>query len=110
MMKTVKPSQLELEQPPSREALLQDQVAAIAASERAREILKDEDFDWNTDDAVILKEQRATAVYHNKMGELIVRQKADWDEEGDTFIFVTPENFNAFIDGIAARIRQGGGA
>jgi hypothetical protein len=84
-------------------------VDAIATSERAREILDSEDFNWNTDDAVILREQRATAVYHNKIGELIVRQKAGWDEDEDTFIFVTEDNCNAFIDGIAARIRQGGG-
>ena len=67
----------------------------------------DAEFDWNTDDAVILKEQRATAVYHNRSGELVVRQKADWDQDGDTLVYVTPENCNAFIDGIAARIRNG---
>jgi hypothetical protein len=127
-VKPVKPSQLELEphKASDREALLLAtaphidpnspaykadlaKVDAIATAERAREILDSEDFNWNTDDAVILREQRATAVYHNKIGELIVRQKAGWDEEEDTFIFITEDNCNAFIDGIAARIRQGGG-
>jgi hypothetical protein len=118
-----KPSQLELEPANSKtkEQLLQAahidphspaqadlaKFEADAIAERAREIESD-DFNWNTDDAVILKEQRATAVYHNRMGELIVRQKAAWDDDADSFVFVTPENLNAFIDGIAARIRQGG--
>jgi hypothetical protein len=126
-MKTVKPSQLELDQanpPKTRDQLIQDtmphidphsaayqgdlgKIDAIATAEAALEQLDAEDFNWNTDDAVILKEQRATAVYHNRLGELIIRQKASWDDEGDTFIYVTPENCNAFIDGIAARIRRG---
>jgi hypothetical protein len=125
-MKSVKPSQLELDQaapPKDREQLLQatmphidphsaayqgdlGKIDAIATAEAAQEQLDAEDFNWNTDDAVILKEQRATAVYHNRIGELIIRQKASWDNEGDTFVYVTPENCNAFIDGIAARIRR----
>jgi hypothetical protein len=123
-MKPVKPSQLELDQPPkTREQLIQDtmphidtngaayqadlsKVDTIALAVAAQEQLDAEDFNWNTDDAVILKEQRATAVYHNRLGELIIRQKASWDDEGDTFVYVTPENCNAFIDGIAARIRR----
>ena len=65
-----------------------------------------EDFDWNTDDAVILKEQRATAVYHNKMGELIIRQRAAWDDEQDTFVYVAPENVTAFLEGAAKKARE----
>jgi len=126
-MKSVKPAQFELDQadaPKTREQLIQDtmphidtngaafqgdmgKVDAIALAAAAQEQLDAEDFNWNTDDAVILKEQRATAVYHNRLGELIIRQKAVWDDEGDTFVYVTPENCNAFMDGIAARIRRG---
>jgi hypothetical protein len=130
-VKPGKAAQLELEPTKAngREALLQataphidpnspayqadlGKVDAIATAERAREMLDRDDFVWNAadNDAVILKEQRATAVYHNRCGELVIRQKADWDDEGDTFVFVMPENCNAFIDGIAARIRQGGGS
>jgi hypothetical protein len=125
-VKPVKPSQLELE-PKSREQLLQEsaphidtnspaykadlgKVDAIAVEEAARVAaakVEDEDFNWNTDDFIILKEQRATAVYFNRMGELIVRQKAGWSDEEDSIVFVMPENFNGFLDGIAARIRQG---
>lgn len=64
-----------------------------------------DDFDWDTDDAVILKEQRATAVYHNKAGELIIRQRASWCDEGDTFVYVTPENVTAFLEAAAKKAR-----
>jgi hypothetical protein len=124
-MKPVKPSQLKLDHadPRTHEQLIQDtmphidphstayqgdmgKVDTIALAAAAQEQLDAEDFNWNTDDAVILKEQRATAVYHNRLGELIIRQKASWDDDGDTFVYVTLENCNAFIDGIAARIRR----
>jgi hypothetical protein len=65
-----------------------------------------EDFDWNTDDAVILKEQRATAVYHNRLGELIIRQRGAWDDEHDTLVYVAPENVTAFLEGAAKKARE----
>jgi hypothetical protein len=85
-----------------------EKLKKIEIAEAATAVLAadNEEFDWNTDHAVILREQRATAVYHNKHGDLIVRQQAAWDDESDTFVFITPENCNAFIDGIAARIRD----
>jgi hypothetical protein len=46
--------------------------------------------DWDADDSVILKEQRATAAYRNRAGELVIRQRASWDEEQDTFLFLSP--------------------
>jgi hypothetical protein len=55
---------------------------------------------------VILKEQRATAVYHNKLGELIIRQRAAWDDDRDTFVYVMPENVVAFLEGAAKRARE----
>ncbi|MCK1578580.1 hypothetical protein IVB03_03020 [Bradyrhizobium sp. 168] len=62
----------------------------------------EDDFDWNTDDSIILREQRATAVYRNRRGELTFRQKADWGEERDSFVFVTPESEATFLDAAAA--------
>ena len=55
---------------------------------------EDDGFDWDNpeEESVILKEQRATAAYRNKTGELIIRQRANWDEERDTFVFISPEN------------------
>jgi hypothetical protein len=127
-MKTVKPSQLELDQanpPKTREQLIQDtmphidtngaayladlsKVDAIAPAERAKEILDSGDFDWCNDESIVLQEQRATAIYHNRHGDLVIRQRAAWDDEGDVFVSVTPGNCNVFLDAVAARIRRGG--
>jgi hypothetical protein len=131
MNKTVTPKQLELTAGKTREELLlataphidpespafkadMAKIDKIEKEEAARAVLgsgaafvDEDDFDWNTDDAIILREQRATAVYHNRLGELIIRQKAAWDDERDTFIYVTPENCNALMDGIAKRVREG---
>ncbi len=65
-----------------------------------------DDFDWDADDAVILREQRATAVYRNKAGELIIRQRASWCDDGDTFVYVTDENVTAFLEAAAKKARE----
>jgi hypothetical protein len=82
--------------------IVTEAVAAVLGSGHVAE----EDFDWNTDDSVILKEQRATAVYYNKHAELIIRQRAAWDDDRDTFIYVTPENIVAFLEGAAKRAKE----
>jgi hypothetical protein len=125
-MKPVKPSQLELDQadaPKTREQLIQDtmphidtngsayladlgKVDAIAVAERAKEILDSGDFDWCNDESIVLQEQRATAIYHNRHGDLVIRQRAAWDDEGDVFVSITPGNCNVFLDAVAARIRR----
>jgi hypothetical protein len=132
-MKAVTPKQLELTAGKSREELLlataphidpespalkadQEKLDKIELAEAAgavlgsgyafREEVAEEDFDWNTDDSVILKEQRATAVYHNKLGELIIRQRAAWDDDRDAFVYVMPENIVAFLEGAAKRARE----
>lgn len=86
-----------------------DAASAVLGSGFAfREEASSDDFDWHADDSIILKEQPATAVYFNKGGNLVIRQKGDWNDDGDKFLFITPENFNLFADGVAARIRDGG--
>jgi hypothetical protein len=66
-----------------------------------------DDFDWADDDSIVLKEQRATAIYHNKAGDVVIRQKAAWDDDQDVFVMITPENANTFLDGLADRLRKG---
>jgi hypothetical protein len=123
-VKPVKPSQLELDPAPkTREQLIQDtmphidphsaayqgdlgKVDAIAMAERAKEILDSNDFDWCNDESIVLQEQRATAIYHNRHGDLVIRQRAAWDDEADVFVSVTPGNSNIFLDAVAARIRR----
>jgi hypothetical protein len=55
-------------------------------------------FDWADEENIVLPEQRATAVYFNKAGELIIRQQAAWDDDGDSFIFVSKRFQDEFID------------
>jgi hypothetical protein len=68
-----------------------------------------EDFDWNNpdEDSIILQEQRATAAYRNRHGELIIRQRATWNDDLDTFVYISPENEVAFLEGLAKRAREG---
>jgi hypothetical protein len=66
----------------------------------------DDRFDWETDDSVVLREQRATAVYRNRAGEVIIRQRGPWPEEEDSFLFISPENEVAFMEGMAEQLRK----
>jgi hypothetical protein len=65
-----------------------------------------DDFDWNTDDSIILTEQRATAAYRNKVGELVIRQRAGWCDDSDTFVYITPDNEVTFLEALAKRSRE----
>lgn len=56
------------------------------------------DFDWVGDDSIVLQEQRATAVYRNKRGDLVIRQEAGFNDTEDTFVVISRTNEQAFID------------
>src|SRR5947207_7779536 len=97
----VNPTQLELV--PDDASLGHDDNAPVNPGNIAKRIVaerlagpaappRDEDFDWIADETIILREQRATAVYHNKGGDIVIRQQAAWDDEADTFVFITAEN------------------
>ena len=55
-----------------------------------------EDFDW-TGDNVVLLEQPATAVYFNRDGDLVIRQRATFQDD-DPAIFITVDNIDRFLD------------
>src|ERR1700690_2344280 len=40
-----------------------------------------DEFDWATDDSVVLKEQPATAIYFNRRDQLVIRQERSWDRD-----------------------------
>lgn len=64
------------------------------------------DFDWQNSPDVIIREQRAIAVYTNPYGGVVVREERGWDEEEDRFIVLSsPEATGALI---AALKRKGG--
>jgi len=54
------------------------------------------DFKWSKDESVIIRQQRATAVYVNTRGEIVIRQEMDWDEDEDTFVFIARSNAEEF--------------
>jgi hypothetical protein len=64
-----------------------------------------DEFDWNNVDSIVLREQRATAVYRNQVGEVVIRQKGPWPDE-DSFLYISPENEVAFMEGVAEHLRK----
>jgi hypothetical protein len=56
-------------------------------------------FDWASDEVVVLREQPATAIYHNPAGGLVIRQRSPyWDDDDDPFICVNAELIDGFLD------------
>jgi hypothetical protein len=47
---------------------------------------RDPDFDWLSDDSVILEPRQALAIYVNQRGEVVLRQQAAWDQDDDSFV------------------------
>jgi hypothetical protein len=56
------------------------------------------EFNWLDDDSIVLRDQRATAIYRNHWGGLVIRQECAWNEEDDPFVVINPENIEAFLD------------
>jgi hypothetical protein len=132
MNKAVTPKQLELTAGKTRAELLQDTaphidfegpafkeslkaIDKIEKAEAATAVLAAaglpcpdfDDFDWKNDPSVILQEQRATAVYHNPYGGLVIRQERLWDEESDPYTVISAENIVTFMEAMAKRAREG---
>jgi hypothetical protein len=57
---------------------------------------RDPDFDWTTDDSVVLEKRSALAVYVNSRGEVVLRMQGDWDEDVDHFVCF-PENDAEYV-------------
>jgi hypothetical protein len=73
-------------------------VPAPTAQDRHQPKESDEKFNWLSDDSVVLQPQLAIAVYRNGAGGLVIRQERDWNDEDDTFIVISPENIDSFVD------------
>jgi hypothetical protein len=126
MNKTVMPRQLDLVQELSREEMILataphidpdspalkssfEAIKRIEVAEAATAALAPDDpddFNWHDDESIVLREQPATAIYTNKHGVLVIRQKGDWDAEHDTFAFITPENAVVFMEALAKVARD----
>jgi hypothetical protein len=89
------------------EATVRSKADAILASAGLPPVARDfDDFDWASDDSVILHEQRATAVYRNKFGGIVIRQEKAWDEDADPYIVVSADNEVTFMEALAKRARE----
>jgi hypothetical protein len=65
-----------------------------------------DDFDWCRDPSIVLREQRATAIYRNNSNSIVIRQERTWDEESDPFMVITEENLVTFMEALATRARE----
>ncbi len=63
-----------------------------------------EDFNWNTDDSVVLFEQPETAVYFNRHNAMVIRQRG-WPED-DTCIFIQPQCISEFIEQLTMKWKE----
>lgn len=45
------------------------------------------DFDWLSDDSVVIPEQPRTAIYRNRFGAVVVRQESRSFDDEDMFVF-----------------------
>jgi hypothetical protein len=67
----------------------------------------DSDFDWGADDSVVIPAQPSTAVYANRRGDVVIRQRGE-DEE--VFIYIRPENVPALCQALTTAVEQERGA
>ena len=72
----------------------------LDAIKRAEEREDDEDWRWwsKNEACVVVPEQPETAVYINKVGAVVIRQRAQWNEDVDPLVFITRDNVKAVID------------
>ncbi len=56
------------------------------------------EFDWARDSIDIVFETcRAVAIYRNPAGDLVIRQRADWNEEADPTIIIPRDRAELFL-------------
>ncbi|WP_331373791.1 hypothetical protein [Sinorhizobium chiapasense] len=57
-------------------------------------------FDWNSDEDIVVERQAAIAVYENTTGDVVIRQEGRYDDE-DKCICVRPDNVKALVDALS---------
>jgi hypothetical protein len=70
------------------------QTETLASTPKVKDSNK---FDWNDVD-IVQRELRETAIYWNTAGDLVIRQRAAWNEEDDPFLVIGANNVQEFID------------
>jgi hypothetical protein len=51
---------------------------------------------------LVLPSQPATAIYENRYSQVVIRQEADWSDDGDHFVYICPKHLGVLI----ARLQQ----
>jgi len=58
-----------------------------------------DDFDWLLDDSFVVEEQPSIAVYRNRRDHILIRQRASYSDDEDSFVSsIAPQNLIALID------------
>lgn len=58
----------------------------------------DREFNWNSDDSVVIPTTKGIAVYVNKNGDIVIRQQASDYGEDDSVVIVPLIHLSALID------------
>lgn len=64
------------------------------------------EFDWFTDPSVVIRHQRATAIYENASGGITIRQERDWNEDQDPVMAIASENAFVFAEAFAKHVKR----
>jgi hypothetical protein len=57
-----------------------------------------DDFDWSTEDSVVVRPRPGVAIYENKYGDIVIRtQNAEHGPQDDHFAYVSHEGLPAVI-------------
>jgi hypothetical protein len=57
-----------------------------------------DEFDWSTDDSVVINEQPPVALYRNSHDQLVIRQRNTLSDDGDQYVVIDPAHLAHFID------------
>ena len=65
-----------------------------------------DDFDWRSNESIVLQEQLSIAIYLNTMGGVVIRRERLWDEEEDIVVCFRPENVERICEALKAAARE----
>lgn len=62
-------------------------------------------FDWSNSPDVVLQKCRATAIYRNCLGDIVIRQEG-FDGEGDQAVFIPKDRAREFLEAFQAALGE----
>jgi hypothetical protein len=62
-----------------------------------------DEFDWTTEDSVVVNPRPGVAIYENRAGDVVIRtQNPEDGPQGDHFAYVSPEGLPAVLKALKA--------